>query len=261
MIYSREGRRSASTRRRRDRRERRGRRSSASRRTTRRRTPWRRASSSSWCAPPITSALRRCSSSRPSARGRAATGPARPSISSSRAWPRAPWRRTSAASPRAGVGIYTNPRTQFVHLDVRDQSYHWVDASPPGVKWHEAQLRDPRRRKARRHLDAPDPTCPSSPTVRDHARRDRDRRAAIADRDHRVVRHADDRGSPRTVSAACSRTAGDRRRDRAMPRRGEEPYSRTATTPGDGSAKVSRDYAPRSQWTPVACPPAGVGSA
>ena len=45
--------------------------------------------------------------------------------------------------PRAGVGIYTNPRTQFVHLDVRDQSYHWVDASPPGVKWHEAQIRDP----------------------------------------------------------------------------------------------------------------------
>ena len=45
--------------------------------------------------------------------------------------------------PRAGVGIYTNPRTQFVHLDVRDQSYHWVDASPPGVNWHEAQLRDP----------------------------------------------------------------------------------------------------------------------
>ena len=43
--------------------------------------------------------------------------------------------------PRAGVGIYTNPRTQFVHLDVRDQSYHWVDASPPGVKWHEAQIR------------------------------------------------------------------------------------------------------------------------
>ncbi len=45
--------------------------------------------------------------------------------------------------PRAGVGIYTNARTQFVHLDVRDQSYHWVDGSPPGVKWHEAQLRDP----------------------------------------------------------------------------------------------------------------------
>jgi uncharacterized protein YcbK (DUF882 family) len=45
--------------------------------------------------------------------------------------------------PRAGVGIYTNPRTQFVHLDVRDQSYHWVDASPPGVHWHEAAIRDP----------------------------------------------------------------------------------------------------------------------
>jgi hypothetical protein len=45
--------------------------------------------------------------------------------------------------PRAGVGIYTHPRTQFVHLDVRDQSYHWIDASPPGVKWREAQLRDP----------------------------------------------------------------------------------------------------------------------
>jgi hypothetical protein len=46
--------------------------------------------------------------------------------------------------PRVGVGIYTHPRTQFVHLDVRDQSYHWIDASPPGVRWREAQLRDPR---------------------------------------------------------------------------------------------------------------------
>jgi hypothetical protein len=45
--------------------------------------------------------------------------------------------------PRAGVGVYTHRRTQFVHLDVRDQSYHWLDASPPGVHWHEAQLRDP----------------------------------------------------------------------------------------------------------------------
>ena len=44
--------------------------------------------------------------------------------------------------PRVGVGIYTHPRTQFVHLDVRDQSYHWLDASPPGVKWREMQLRD-----------------------------------------------------------------------------------------------------------------------
>ncbi|HEX8796786.1 MAG TPA: hypothetical protein VF765_37800 [Polyangiaceae bacterium] len=45
--------------------------------------------------------------------------------------------------PRAGVGIYTHPRTQYVHLDTRDQSYHWLDASPPGVKWREKQLRDP----------------------------------------------------------------------------------------------------------------------
>jgi uncharacterized protein YcbK (DUF882 family) len=45
-------------------------------------------------------------------------------------------------TPRAGVGIYTNPNTQFVHIDVRDQSYHWVDASPPGVHWHERGLGD-----------------------------------------------------------------------------------------------------------------------
>ncbi len=44
---------------------------------------------------------------------------------------------------RVGVGVYTNPKTQFVHLDVRDQSYHWIDASPPGVHWREGALRDP----------------------------------------------------------------------------------------------------------------------
>jgi hypothetical protein len=47
------------------------------------------------------------------------------------------------ALPRVGVGVYTNPRTQFVHLDVRDQSYHWLDASPPGIHWREGALRDP----------------------------------------------------------------------------------------------------------------------
>ena len=46
-----------------------------------------------------------------------------------------------------GVGIYTHPRTQFVHLDVRDASYYWLDASPPGVKWHEARLYDPSAQK------------------------------------------------------------------------------------------------------------------
>jgi uncharacterized protein YcbK (DUF882 family) len=49
--------------------------------------------------------------------------------------------------PRVGVGIYTHPRTQYVHLDVRDQSYHWLDASPPGVTWRERQLRDPGQAK------------------------------------------------------------------------------------------------------------------
>jgi uncharacterized protein YcbK (DUF882 family) len=56
----------------------------------------------------------------------------------------AAWCRSLA---RAGVGIYTNPRTQYVHLDVRDSSYHWLDASPPGVKWRERQLRDPAQAK------------------------------------------------------------------------------------------------------------------
>jgi uncharacterized protein YcbK (DUF882 family) len=51
------------------------------------------------------------------------------------------------ALPRAGVGIYTHPRTQYVHLDVRDPSYHWIDASPPGVTWKERQLGDPGRAK------------------------------------------------------------------------------------------------------------------
>jgi uncharacterized protein YcbK (DUF882 family) len=45
--------------------------------------------------------------------------------------------------PRAGVGIYTHPRTQYVHLDVRAPSYHWLDASPPGVTWRERPIRDP----------------------------------------------------------------------------------------------------------------------
>jgi uncharacterized protein YcbK (DUF882 family) len=43
---------------------------------------------------------------------------------------------------RVGVGVYTHPRTQFVHLDVRDQSYHWADASPPGRWWRETRLTD-----------------------------------------------------------------------------------------------------------------------
>jgi uncharacterized protein YcbK (DUF882 family) len=34
--------------------------------------------------------------------------------------------------PRAGIGVYTHPRTQYVHVDSRMQSYHWGDASGPG---------------------------------------------------------------------------------------------------------------------------------
>lgn len=44
--------------------------------------------------------------------------------------------------PRVGVGVYTDPRTHYVHLDVRDRSFHWLDASPPGVVWREASLPD-----------------------------------------------------------------------------------------------------------------------
>jgi len=47
--------------------------------------------------------------------------------------------------PRAGVGIYTHPKTQYVHLDVREHSYHWIDGSPPGVSWREQLLSDPKQ--------------------------------------------------------------------------------------------------------------------
>lgn len=45
--------------------------------------------------------------------------------------------------PRVGVGVYTHPRTQYVHLDVREQSYHWIDASPPNRTWRERPIRTP----------------------------------------------------------------------------------------------------------------------
>ncbi len=44
--------------------------------------------------------------------------------------------------PRVGVGLYTHRRTRFVHLDVREQSYHWLDASPPGRTWRGMSLGD-----------------------------------------------------------------------------------------------------------------------
>jgi uncharacterized protein YcbK (DUF882 family) len=64
------------------------------------------------------------------------------------------------ASPRAGVGVYTNPYTQYVHVDVRDQSFHWRDASPPGKHWRESSLgvaeRDERDAAWTPRVDLPD---------------------------------------------------------------------------------------------------------
>jgi uncharacterized protein YcbK (DUF882 family) len=42
--------------------------------------------------------------------------------------------------PRTGVGVYTHPKTQYVHLDVRGQSFHWLDASPPRKRWREKSI-------------------------------------------------------------------------------------------------------------------------
>ncbi len=44
---------------------------------------------------------------------------------------------------RVGVGVYVHPKSQFVHLDVREQSYHWIDGSPPRRSWREQPLPDP----------------------------------------------------------------------------------------------------------------------
>jgi uncharacterized protein YcbK (DUF882 family) len=44
--------------------------------------------------------------------------------------------------PRVGVGIYTHPKTSYVHLDDREHSFHWLDASPPGRTWREMSIGD-----------------------------------------------------------------------------------------------------------------------
>ena len=49
--------------------------------------------------------------------------------------------------PKVGVGLYTHPKTQYVHLDVRETSFHWLDGSPPGVHWKERMLKDKAREK------------------------------------------------------------------------------------------------------------------
>jgi uncharacterized protein YcbK (DUF882 family) len=42
--------------------------------------------------------------------------------------------------PRTGVGVYTHPKTQYVHLDSRQHSFHWLDASPPNRHWREKSI-------------------------------------------------------------------------------------------------------------------------
>lgn len=80
------------------------------------------------------------SATRKNTRGKHATGEALDfSLEGVRAATLAAYLR---GTPRAGVGIYTHPKTQYVHLDVRDHSYHWLDASPPGVTWRERLLKD-----------------------------------------------------------------------------------------------------------------------
>jgi hypothetical protein len=83
------------------------------------------------------------SATRPGARGKHGTGEALDfALEGVKAPVLAAYLRTT---PRAGVGIYTHPKTQYVHLDVRDHSYHWIDGSPPGVTWHEQLLADPKQ--------------------------------------------------------------------------------------------------------------------
>ena len=57
--------------------------------------------------------------------------------------PGVPARRLAAylrTLPRVGVGVYTHPKTSYVHLDDRAQSFFWLDASPPGRTWRERSL-------------------------------------------------------------------------------------------------------------------------
>lgn len=72
--------------------------------------------------------------------------------------------------PRVGVGVYTHPRTSFVHLDDREHSFHWLDASPPGRTWREMSIGNaslPKRDAAyQRADDWPEGTVPSAAAIR-----------------------------------------------------------------------------------------------
>lgn len=66
---------------------------------------------------------------------------------------------------RVGVGEYIHPRAQYVHLDVREQSYHWVDGSPPGRTWKEHALPDPTA-PTRDAAHSPELDLPAGATVK-----------------------------------------------------------------------------------------------
>lgn len=83
------------------------------------------------------------SATRPGAHGKHGTGEALDfSLGGVKAPALAAYLRSTA---RAGVGLYTHPKTQYVHVDVREHSYHWLDGSPPGVTWREQLLPDPKQ--------------------------------------------------------------------------------------------------------------------
>jgi uncharacterized protein YcbK (DUF882 family) len=71
---------------------------------------------------------------------------------------------------RVGVGIYTHPRTAFVHLDDREHSFHWLDASPPGRTYRELSIGNaslPKRDAAyARADDWPEGTTPPQDTAK-----------------------------------------------------------------------------------------------
>jgi uncharacterized protein YcbK (DUF882 family) len=62
--------------------------------------------------------------------------------------------------PRVGVGVYTHPGTQYVHIDIREPSYAWLDASPPGVHWKERSIGDARGSAKRDDTYAPEMDLP-----------------------------------------------------------------------------------------------------
>ena len=45
--------------------------------------------------------------------------------------------------PRAGIGLYDHPETQYLHIDVRPRSWQWSDGSPPGGALSEKVIADP----------------------------------------------------------------------------------------------------------------------